>query len=218
MRVFIGVDPRSPVAYNVLQWSIVRRSTKPVQVIPLVLPQLPIQRRGLTDFTFTRYLPPFLCNYKGVSLFLDADMIVTGDIHELAGHIDGEHAVYVAQHQQRFEWPSMMLFDNDKCEKLTPEYINDETTKPQSLSWAGSIGNLPPEWNFCVGYDEYTEATPKLIHFTQGVPFFAECRYADYAGYWWAEYNSMVSSCSWLELMGQSVHAEPVLKRLGVVK
>lgn len=216
MRVFIGVDPRQPVAFNVLQWSIHRRAQKPVTVIPLILPQLPIKRRGLTEFTFSRYLPPALCGYKGVSLFLDADMVVMADVNDLAGLVTGEHSVYVAQHQKKFEWPSMMLFDNEKCTKLTPEYIDDEANQPQKLEWAESIGDIPPEWNFCVGYDEYVPDA-KLAHFTQGIPKFPECRGCDYAGHWWSEYDSMISSVSWIELMGKSVHAEPVMRRLGVV-
>jgi len=216
MRVFIGLDPRSPISYNVLQWSIIRHATKPVQIVPLVLPQLPIKRRGLTDFTFSRYLPPFLCNYKGTSVFLDADMVLEGDIHELAAFNDGEHSVYVAKHQKRFEWPSMMVFNNEKCTNLTPEYIDDESHSPSSFDWADSVGEIPPEWNFCVGYDEYAPGA-KLIHYTQGIPHFAECRGCDYAGAWWSAYNGMTANCSWLELMGNSVHAEPVLKRLGVM-
>jgi len=132
MRIFIGVDPRSPISYNVLQWSIVRNASKPVQIVPLVLPQLPIKRRGLTDFTFTRYLPPYLCNYRGTSIFLDADMVVEGDIHELASHMDGKHSVYVAKHQQRFEWPSMMVFNNEKCQRLTQSTSKTKIT-PLSL-------------------------------------------------------------------------------------
>lgn len=216
MRIFIGVDPRQPVAYNVLQFSILRRASKPVSIIPLVLPQLPIKRRGLTDFTFTRYLPPSLCGYKGISLFLDADMLVVGDIHELSQFVTGEHAVYVATHQKKFEWPSMMLFDNEKCQSLTPEFIDDETSAPQSLEWASSIGSIPPEWNVCVGYDNYREDA-KLVHYTQGIPWFPECRNCDYASLWHAEHDAMNKSVSWLELMGKSVHAEHVLKRLGVM-
>ena len=56
MRIYIGVDPRQPIAYNVLQWSITRRTSKPVAIIPLVRPQLQGDRVGLTEFTFTRYL------------------------------------------------------------------------------------------------------------------------------------------------------------------
>jgi hypothetical protein len=139
-----------------------------------------------------------------------------GDVHELNALVTGEHAVYVAQHQQRFEWPSMMLFDNAKCEALTPEWIDDEANAPQKLAWAESIGAIPPEWNVCVGYDSYVPKA-KLAHFTQGIPIFPEVRNCDYSGTWWDEYRNMISTVSWLELMGKSVHAEPVLKALGVV-
>jgi hypothetical protein len=215
MRIFIGIDPRSPVSYNVLQWSIIRRASKPVQIIPLVLPQLPISKRGLTDFTFSRYLPPFLCNYRGISVFMDSDMLVLGDVHELGKLVDGNHEVYVAKHQQRFEWPSLMVFDNALCQKLTPEYIDDENTKPSTFEWAENVGDIPQEWNFCVGYEE--KAPAKLVHFTQGVPHFAEVRGCDYAEEWQEEFKSMNASCSWIELMGKSVHAEGVLKKLGVM-
>tara|TARA_R110000868_G_scaffold350089_1_gene611336 strand:- start:41 stop:481 length:441 start_codon:yes stop_codon:yes gene_type:complete len=146
---------------------------------------------------------------------MDSDMLVLGDVHELAKLVDGTHEVYVAKHQQRFEWPSLMVFDNALCTKLTPEFIDEETSMPHKLDWAQSIGDIPPEWNFCVGYDEMAPA--KLVHFTQGVPHFPEVRGCDYAADWQEEHKAMNSSCSWIELMGNSVHAESVLKRLGVM-
>jgi lipopolysaccharide biosynthesis glycosyltransferase len=213
MRIYIGLDPRSPVAYNVLQWSIIRRSSKPVAIIPLVLPTLPMTRRGLTDFTFSRYLPPALCGYQGTSLFLDPDMLMLGDVVELFDLMDGEHSVYVVKGKERFEWPSLMLFNNEQCKELTPAYIDDANHMPQDLSWAESVGELPREWNFCVGYDEAKEL-PKLVHYTAGIPHFAETRACDYSAEWWDEYESMKGNCSWLELMGDSVHAEMVLNGL----
>lgn len=218
MRVFIGIDPRQPVSYNVLQFSIIRRASKPVQVVPLVLPQLPITRRGLTDFTFSRYLPPFLCNYRGYSLFLDADMLCLGDIAELFAWVESAPTapVYVVKNAQRFEWPSAMLFNNAMCRDLTPEYINDEATKPYSFEWArDAVGDLPAEWNHCVGYDAPKPA--KLIHYTMGVPWFPELRDCEYAPEWKAEHEAANRSVSWLELMGQSVHAPRVLESLGLV-
>ena len=214
MRIFIGVDPRSPVAYNVLQWSIIRRASKPVSIVPLVLPQLTITRKGLTDFTFSRYMVPHLSGYQGASVFMDADMLVLGDVAELFDFMDGQHSVYVASHLDRFEWPSMMLFNNAECKELTPDYIENEKNQPQSLSWAKSIGKLPPEWNFCVGYDEPTEDYPKLVHYTAGIPAFYETRNLPYAQAWLDEYESMTQNCSWIELMGGSVHQDMVLKEI----
>jgi hypothetical protein len=146
---------------------------------------------------------------------MDSDMLVLGDVHELGKLVDGNHEVYVAKHQQRFEWPSLMVFDNALCQKLTPEYIDDENTKPSTFEWAENVGDIPQEWNFCVGYEE--KAPAKLVHFTQGVPHFAEVRGCDYAEEWQEEFKSMNASCSWIELMGKSVHAEGVLKKLGVM-
>lgn len=211
MRVFIGIDPRQPIAYNVLRWSIERRAHKPVQVIPLILPQLPITRRGLTDFTYSRYLPPFLCGYKGVSVFMDADMLCLGNVHELAGYVDGSSDVYVVKNKERFEWPSLMVFDNEKCSTLTPEFVDDPQHNMFDFGWADSIGELPPEWNHCVGYDEPKEA--KLVHYTMGIPHFEETRDCEYSKEWWDEYHSMTRGCSWLALMAKSVHAKKILPR-----
>ena len=119
-HVFIGYDPRQPLAYNVLQHSIVRHSSRPVAITPLILSQLPMKRRGLTEFTFSRFLVPYLCGFKGKALFLDADMVVTGDISELFEQ-DELYAVAVQQDQPKFEWPSVMFFNCGACIRLTPE-------------------------------------------------------------------------------------------------
>ena len=214
MRVFIGVDPRQPVAFNVLQWSIARRASKPVSIVPLVRPQLPVTRCGLTEFTYTRYLCPALSGYHGISVFLDADMLLQDDILKLADFMDGEHDVYVRQDQEKFEWPSLMIFNNERCRTLTAEWINDEANQPNDLEWAQSVGTIDRSWNYCVGYDEADIGVPHLIHYTAGIPHFPETRQCQFSAEWWAEYESMIGNCSWLELMGDSVHAEGVLDQL----
>lgn len=213
MRVYIGVDPRTPVSYNVLQWSIVRRSSRPVAIVPLVLPTLPISRAGLTDFTFSRFLPPALSGYQGKSVFLDADMLMLGDVSELFDLATDEHSVWVVKNEKKFEWPSLMVFNNDQCRNLTPDFIEDETNNPADFTWAESVGELPAEWNFLVGYDQ-VGALPKLIHYTAGIPGFAETVSFDFAKEWINEKEAMNQNCSWLELMGDSVHAELVLNAL----
>jgi len=213
MRVYIGIDPRQPVAFNVLQWSITRRTSRPLAIVPLVLPTLPITRTGLTDFTYSRYLVPALSGFQGIGVFLDADMLLQADINELETLINPDDAVSVVKSANRFEWPSMMVFNNEKCKTLTADYINDETNHPSDFSWAGSVGELPSEWNFTVGYDKPIEQ-PKLIHYTAGIPHFPETKDCDHAEAWTKEFDSMVGNCSWLELMGDSVHAELVLNNI----
>lgn len=210
LKIFIGYDHRQPVAYNVLQQSILRHAKKPVQIIPLVLPQLPMSRQGLTPFTFTRFLVPYLCDYKGWGLFLDIDMLLMHDINDLFEHADSHYAVSVVKNAKRFEWASMMLFNNAKCRILTPEYIdNPSTTGLHTIDWVKEeeIGGLPNEWNHCVGYDT-PRTDAKLVHFTQGVPCFPETINCEYSEAWHAEHRLLNSALPWIELMGGSVHTK----------
>lgn len=214
MRVFIGVDPRDPVSYNVLRWSIERRATRLPQVMPLILPQLPLKRRGLTDFTFSRYLVPFLCGFNGRAVFMDSDMLCLGDVAELFDYNFVE-PVAVVKNRERFEWPSMMVFNNSACKQLTPDYINDERNNPADFSWAEAVAGLPSEWNHCVGYDS-PRNDAKLVHYTMGTPGFKERRKCEYAQEWFDERESMNFQGAWLEIHGRSLHRDKVLEELGL--
>lgn len=213
LRIFIGYDPRQPVSYNVLQQSLLIRSSKPVAITPLILEQLPIKRYGLTPFTFSRFIVPYLCDYKGWALFLDVDMLLLSDISKLFDLADDKYAVMVSKNKIKFEWASAMLFNCDKCRILTPEYV--ETAKHlHGIEWAKDeeIGDLPNEWNHLVGYDKVREGvagadTAKLVHYTQGIPFFPETENCEYAKEWMEELGIMGTSYPWIHLMGRSAHA-----------
>ncbi len=144
--------------------------------------------------------------YKGVALFVDADMIVRGDIAELFDLYDDQYTVQVVKNTRTFEWPSLMLFNCEASWRLTPDYVN--TQKCFDFDWADSVGDLPAEWNHCIGYDEPKEA--KLLHYTTGIPIFEEVKKFGYAQEWKEAHKYANSSASWQELMGQSVHAEVV--------
>lgn len=211
LRIFIGYEPRQPLAYSVLQHSIARHSSRPVAITPLILSQLPIKRRGLTEFTFSRFLVPWLCGFKGRALFLDADMVVTGDIAELFD-MAGMNAVSVVQDQQRFEWASMMLFNCGACLQLTPEFIDDPKNGLLDLAWARSVGALPSAWNHCVGYSE-PRTDAKLWHYTQGIPYWPETAGLPEDHVWTAEHQAATNTVPWQDLMGASVHKGPTMKR-----
>jgi hypothetical protein len=207
LRVFIGYDERQPVSYSVLQHSINSSSSRPVVISPLILKQLPITRQGLTPFTFSRFLVPYLCEYKGWALFLDIDMIVDHDIAELFALADDRYKVMVSKNPKRFEWASAMLFNCAKCEILSPEYVS-KADKLHAIGWAAEheIGDLPPEWNHLVGYDR-PRSDAKLIHFTQGIPAYDETKDSEYAARWHYYHRQLNYTQPWAELMGQSVHA-----------
>lgn len=212
LKVFIGRDPRQPIAYNVLADSIVRHASVPVAITALSLKALPITRRGLTEFTFSRFLVPYLCGFKGTALFLDADMVVAGDIAELFASEDltaegGFHSVRVNKDQAQFEWASAMLFRNAKCTKLTPEFIEDRGNQLFDFKWADSVGSFPAEWNHCVGYAE-PRLDAKLYHFTRGVPVWRETRGNVEDKVFHEAYLNMIHTVSHQELMGNSVHVK----------
>ena len=208
LKVFIGYDPRQPVAVQVLTHSIYTRSSVPVSIQPLVLSTLPIRRRGLTEFTYSRYLIPWLMEFRGRGLFLDADMLMLGDVKELFDVASDPFAsVFLVKGKQKFEWPSLMLFNCDHfdCKKLTPKYIDDVSSKPQTFNWTEHVTELPGEWNHCVGYDDHNPQA-KLIHYTAGIPCWPETNACDYAQEWNKEAWKANSSVSFNELMGTSVH------------
>ena len=213
LRIFIGYEEKQPIAYHALCQSIIDNSSVPVAITPLVLDALPIKRKGLTNFTYSRYLVPYLCEFKGKAIFLDSDMLVLGDIAELLQYSSAPVSVVPFKNQMIFERPSVMVFNNEKCTELTPKYIDDENNHPQSFDWAENVGELPKEWNYLVGYDEFYEGV-KLIHYTQGIPAYKECRDCDFAGKWFMAQDKVNHYVSWLEILGRSVHAKHVLKKL----
>ena len=143
---------------------------------------------------------------------MDPDIVVTGDICELMDMADPTQGmVHMMKHQPKFEWPSVMLFNNSRCKRLTPEFIDDEQHVLYDHMWCDNqVSEIPDEWNYAVGYSECDD--PKLWHYTQGIPCWPET--CDLEPDPWldlfAEANSTVP---WRDLMGDSVHAERTLAR-----
>jgi hypothetical protein len=218
IRVFIGYDPREAAAFAVLSHSIHARASRPVGIAPLMLSQLrTVYRRERnplqsTDFSFSRFLTPYLCGYEGWAVFMDCDMLVLEDIARLWDLRDDRYAVQVVKHthvpreelkflgavQTRYEkknWSSVMLMNCARCGALTPEYVNSATgLELHQFKWLEGdhlIGDLPRQWNHLVGYD-----TPRrdasLVHYTIGGPYFEEYRGCEYAREWFAERDAML--------------------------
>lgn len=144
---------------------------------------------------------------------MDGDIIVRGDVGELAGiaYEQPDAAVCVAKHVHRFEWPSVMVFNNWKCRILTPDYIN--ANQPADLRWAESvsgIGEIPKEWNHCIGYEDHNEDA-KLLHFTAGLPCWDETKDSPHAEKWLEELKHATGTVSYKDLMGNSIH-DPLVK------
>ena len=210
-RVFIGYDERQAVSYTALQHSILENASQPVSVTPLILKTLPITRRGLTPFTFSRFLVPWLCNYEGHALFLDADMFLVSDICEMTHYFSAEHAVSVVRSIAQFEQSSVMLFNNahPKNKMLTPHYIQNTQENMHSLCWLdeADIGEMDGKWNQLVGYQDCQGMSGNL-HFTMGVPAFPETSTSEFGQIWTdCAKRSIGVTRSWGDIMGPSVHS-----------
>jgi hypothetical protein len=221
IRVFIGYDAREAVAFNVLADSIHAHASRPVTITPIRLSQLngvftrPRDPLQSTDFSFSRFLTPYLSGYSGWSIFMDCDILARRDINELWQLRDDRYAVLCVKHdykplqqtkflgepQTRYEkknWSSVMLFNNSKCTALTPEFVNSASgLELHQFKWLGGdhlIGELPAQWNHLVGHNNY-DPQAALVHFTEGGPYFKEFSRVEYAEEWFAARERMLS-CS----------------------
>jgi hypothetical protein len=146
---------------------------------------------------------------------MDCDMLVRSDIKELFDMREDKRKVLVAQHQYkpvmgnkflgqeqtdyvRKNWSSVMLFNNEKCQELTPEYVNE--TKGLDLhqfKWCEGtdIGSFPKSWNYLVGENVGGNPHADIVHFTRGGPYFKEYKDCEYSKEWfeyWRESNSVL--------------------------
>lgn len=197
-----------------MRYSVERYGSRDVVVRGLFLDKLPIKRQGATEFTYSRFLVPWLCNFEGWAMFCDEDQVVTADVSELFEYcMDSPFAsVYVNKKQPQFEWPSVMVFNCAQCEALTPEYIEDEDNLLFDFDWANQIGDFPDEWNHFVG-DASPRSDAKLYHFSRGIPWWRECRGYFEDSIWWDAYNAMIKSVSWVELHRHTKHFRPTMQR-----
>lgn len=221
VRVFIGFDSNEPVAYHVLAHSILRHASVPVSVTPLKLSQLPMKRerdpKQSTEFSFSRFLVPWLCRWEGRAIFMDCDMLCLSDLAELwAVPLDGaavsvvQHdytpraeAKFLGQQQSRYpkkNWSSLMVFDNAKCRLLQPELINVcDGLYLHQFRWAESVGKLDPAWNHLVG--EYApNPAAKLAHFTLGGPWLKGYRGCEFSDEWRLDWARMLDRNERLEI------------------
>ena len=215
IRIFIGYDPKETIAFHVLSHSIMRHASVPVSITGLVLNQLPLTRprdsMQSTEFAFSRFLVPHLCEFEGWAIFMDCDMLCRGDIKELWDKRSLDHAVQVVKHdyipttttkflnqpQTRYarkNWSSLMIFNNWKCTALYPGYVDRASgLELHGFEWLDEheIGGLPVGWNHLVGeYKPNPEA--KLVHFTLGTPCFAKYRNCEFADEWFEERSLMM--------------------------
>ena len=207
--MFIGYDPHERAAVNVLADSLVQHSSLPLAVTPIVARQLkgvltrPRQPNQSTEFSFSRFLVPWLMDYQGWAIFMDCDMLARGDIAELWAlrdeqfavqcvqhdHVPGETVKFLGAEQTRYarkNWSSLMLFNCSRCTALTPDYVNSASgLQLHRFEWLEDdrrIGPLPlGRWNHLIDVQPADprpaeQGGPALVHWTLGGPWFRQYR------------------------------------------
>lgn len=214
LKVFIGYDPVESVAWHTHAQSILELSSRPLALVPVNIRNFrniytrERDPKQSNEFSFSRFLVPYLCGFKGQAVFFDCDQLIRTDIAEIfeIGMNNPERAVHVVQHDYepknsikyldtvqykypRKNWSSVVLWN---CEHpanrvVSPEFVS--SASPMELhrfSWLSDdqIGALDVRWNWLVG--EYAEppADVKLVHWTVGGPYFDEYKTADFADEW----------------------------------
>lgn len=196
IHIFAGYDPNEAAGYATFCHSVLTRASEPVSITPIARNTFSWWKRygendGATEFSFARFLIPYLMGYRGHAIFMDgADMLCLGDVAELWKMRSHRHSVQCVQHAPyeplktkmwnqenrqypKKNWSSVMILNCEyhHAHKLTPELV---ATAPgaylHQFDWAEEdrIGSLPPEWNCLVQHHPIDHA--KILHFTNGLP------------------------------------------------
>jgi lipopolysaccharide biosynthesis glycosyltransferase len=223
MKIFVGYDPREDIAYQVCKHSILSRNNSAIirPLVQKELRNAgwynrPIDKLASTEFTFTRFLVPELMNFDGWAVFMDCDVILTTDISELFAQADDRYAVMCVQHDYKVEeglkmdgqtqtfyprknWSSVIMFNcaHPSNKMLDQNLVNSPEVNGAYLhrfSWLKDeeIGSLDHTWNYLVGV--YTDLEkPKLIHYTEGGPWFENYRNCEFHQEWKKELTEMMN-------------------------
>ena len=232
--IFIGHDRVDALAAEVCASSIRRRSARPLRFLRLSDHDVsraykrPFRRDGgqlidladprsqvpfSTEFAFSRFLVPYLREYKGWALFTDPDTLWTRSVDQLFSLADDNFAVMVVKHDhrptprvkmhniaqtayERKNWSSVCLWncEHPSNRMLTPDVVNRFPGRwLHAFKWLddAEIGALPAEWNWLVGADPVKDAgwvqPPSCIHFTSGGPWLRAYRGVRWSQLWLEE-------------------------------
>ena len=209
VKIYIGFDQREAIAYHAFVQSLIDHASIPLDITPLAVKTLKGYEEKhedkSNDFVYSRFLTPYLNDFKGWAIFVDGDMICQKDIKELLDLRDDSKALQVVKHDYktkahqkylgninqdypRKNWSSVILWncEHPKHKLLTPDFIANQSGKYlHRFSWLtdDDIGELPKEWNWlATEYPNNEQAN--IIHYTLGTPCFKDYRDAEMSDIW----------------------------------
>jgi lipopolysaccharide biosynthesis glycosyltransferase len=176
-----------------------------------------VDKLSSTEFTITRFLVPYLNDYNGWAVFGDCDMVWRVNPSELFKLRDNSKAIMVVKHEYNVEegtkmdgqmqlpyprknWSSLILWNcgHPKNRILDLETVNTATPRfLHRFEWLDDddIGELPHAFNWLVGwYDIEHDGDPKIIHYTEGGPWFEQTRNCEFDHIWKQELINLYTS------------------------
>lgn len=217
ITVVVGFDQKEAIAYHTFCQSILEKSTIPVHFIPLAINSLYFYNEnhndGSNNFIYSRFLTPYLCDFKGFAVYADGDMICNADISELADLFDTSKAVQLVKHDYktkrsikyfgnenknypRKNWSSMVIFNcqHPANRVLTPQFIQEhDGAFLHRFQWLqdDEIGELDSTWNY-LAIEYKPRKDVKLIHYTLGTPCLVDFKEAEMSEIWWNTYSRVI--------------------------
>ena len=215
--IVVGFDQRESVAYHTFAQSVIENSTVPVRFLPLSMSSLSnykeVHKDGSNEFIYSRFLVPYMMNFKGWAIYADGDMVCLEDIKKLWNLRDNKYAVQVVKHDYktkitekywgnknedypRKNWSSLILWNCEhKSHKvLTPDFIENQSGAfLHRFSWIKDkeIGSIDKEWNWlAMEYEE--KVSINLIHYTIGTPCFKEYENKSLSSYWKKAFSNLL--------------------------
>lgn len=170
-----------------------------------------------TEFSHTRFLVPHLMGYKGWALFMDSDMLFLSDVKKLFALCDDRYAMMCVKHTypmradsvkmdgraqrsyNRKNWSSFVLWNcaHPANREITPEKVNFLSGKDlHAFCWLedAQIGAIPYSYNYISGISPKLPpergGRPDVLHFTDGGPWFDNCKDVPYAEFWVEEFEN----------------------------
>ena len=212
--IYIGYTSGQEIIYDVAKFSIMKftKDVECIPIVQSQLREKGFYYRekdklGTTEFSITRFLVPFLAKYKGWVLYCDNDVLALDDINNLFNLKNDKYAVMCVKHDYkpsnskkldnkdqtiypRKNWSSVVLWNcsHPKNKFITPKLVNEVSpTFLHRFMWLDDdeIGSFGNEWNWLVGwYKEPKDGKPKLLHFTEGGPYFKNYSDTEYSNFW----------------------------------
>jgi len=187
LPIFVGASHHEIIPFLVLRHSLIRHSSKPIQIT--ILPKVPIRYRFLlrhgTPFTFARFQIPKLMNFQGRAIYLDSDILAFDDIAALfavnlhscsVGLVKASSSPASFAQNPNFKpgrQTSVMVIDCERAQWNLQSILR--ALRKGNLTYNGLMCDLAfqphnlifddidPSWN---SLDRFESGVTRLLHFT----------------------------------------------------